>query len=75
MSSVHYQAAPASPFAPGDQVVRYVNGKPLYCTVIVVVDETQILITADTWPAGYTAPVRASEVALVAHLSQFGALV
>ncbi len=72
MASKHLSPQPATAFAPGDQVVRYVNGKPLYCTVVIVMDETQLLIRVDQWPAGYTAPVRTSDVALVSHQPQPG---
>ncbi len=67
MASKHLSPSPASLFAPGDRVIRYVDGKPLCCTVIMVMDEKQLLIRVDQPPAGYTAPVRSSDVALVSH--------
>jgi len=69
MASKHLSPLPATAFAPGDQVVRYVKGDPIYCTVIVVTHETQLLVRVDQWPAGYTAPVCTSDVALLSHLS------
>jgi hypothetical protein len=68
----HYSDSPNLHFAPGDQVVRYMGGKPLYCTVVVVIDEMQLLIKADAWPMGYTAPVHSSQVALVSHQTPLG---
>ncbi len=60
------------PFAPGDQVIRYVQGVPMPCVVVVVIDEEKILIRADCWPMGYTAPVHASEVVLLVRKLDFG---
>ena len=56
---------PQPALAPGDQVVRYVDGRPIPCTVVMVLDEERILIKADQWPAGYLAPVRTNDVVLV----------
>ena len=53
--------------APGDEVARYVEGKPVFCTVVEVVDEDHVLIEAELWPAGYTALVQTHDVSLVAH--------
>ncbi len=59
-------------FAPGDQVIRYVQGVAMPCVVVVVIDEEKILIRAECWPMGYTALVLASEVVLLARTSDFG---
>jgi hypothetical protein len=56
--------------APGDEVARYVGGKPIYCTVVEVVDEDQVVIEAEMWPAGYTALVQNHDVSLVSHKVQ-----
>ncbi len=69
MASKHLSPLAATAFAPGDQVVRYVNGGLFCCTVIVVTDETQLLVRVDQWPAGYTGPVCTIDVALLSHLS------
>ena len=53
--------------APGDEVARYVEGKPVYCTVIEVVDEGHVLVEADLWPTGYTALVPSEDVSLLWH--------
>jgi hypothetical protein len=72
MPSKFLVVPPATALAPGDQVVRYVNGKPLYCTVVTVIKDSQLLIKAEAWPTGYSAPVGMRDVMLVARLSQFG---
>ncbi len=40
------------PFATGDQVIRYVQGVPMPCVVVVVIDEQKILIRADLLALG-----------------------
>ncbi len=53
--------------APGDEVARYVEGKPIFCTVVEVVDAHHIVIEADLWPRGYTALVHTHDVSLVSR--------
>jgi hypothetical protein len=54
-------------FAPGDQVVRYVNGEPFFCTVINVEDTDRIRVSCASWPSGYSALVRPQDVVLVGY--------
>lgn len=54
-------------FAPGDQVVRYVNGEPFFCTVISVEDRERIRVSCASWPSGYSALVRPQDVVLVGY--------
>ncbi len=60
------------PFAPGDEVLRYVQGVPVPCVVVLVINREKILIRADCWPMGCTATVHASDVVLLARKSDFG---
>ena len=53
--------------APGDEVARYVDGQPIFCTIVEVVNEDQVIIEAELWPAGYTALVRRQDVSLVSR--------
>ena len=54
-------------FAPGDQVIRYVNGEPCFCTVISVEDPERIRVSCASWPSGYSALVRPQDVVLVGY--------
>jgi hypothetical protein len=45
------------PLAPGDQVIRYVNGQPFFCTVISVERDQKIRVSCQQWPSGYSAMV------------------
>lgn len=52
-------------FAPGDQVIRYVDGQPFFCTVVEVKPDESVRVSCNLWPSGYSALVKAHEVALV----------
>jgi hypothetical protein len=54
-------------FAPGDQVLRYVNGEPFFCTVISIEDQERIRVSCSSWPSGYSALVRPQDVVLVGY--------
>jgi hypothetical protein len=54
-------------FAPGDQVIRYVNGQPYFCTVVQVEQDDQVRVSCNLWPSGYSALVKPQEVALVSR--------
>lgn len=54
-------------FAPGDQVIRYVNGQPYFCTVVQVEQDAQVRVSCNLWPSGYSALVKPQEVALVSR--------
>jgi hypothetical protein len=56
-------------FAPGDQVIRYVNGEPCFCTVISVEDTDRIRVSCASWPSGYSALVRPQDVVLVGYVT------
>jgi len=66
-SSSARKGHPAVTLAPGDEVARYVDGKPVFCRVVEVEEDDQVLIVAEAWPAGYSARVRVEDVSLVAH--------
>ncbi len=51
--------------APGDHVIRYVNGEPFLCTVISVEPDQKIRVSREQWPSGYTAIVDQSDLAIV----------
>jgi hypothetical protein len=61
------RGTPRVSFAPGDQVIRYVNAQPFFCTVIEVQPDEQIRVNCSLWPSGYSAIVRPQEVALLAR--------
>jgi|WetSurMetagenome_2_1015567.scaffolds.fasta_scaffold1712561_1 hypothetical protein len=54
-------------FAPGDQVIRYVNGQPYFCTVVQVEQDEQVRVSCNLWPSGYSALVKPQDVALVSR--------
>ncbi len=64
---VSKSSTPRVIYAPGDQVIRYVDGQPFFCTVIEVEPGEQVRVTCQLWPSGYSAIVNSREVALVAH--------
>ena len=53
--------------APGDQVIWYVDGKAFFCTVIEVQADLFVRVRCQCWPNGYSAVVKAYELALVAR--------
>jgi hypothetical protein len=57
-------------FAPGDQVIRYVDGQAFVCTVIEVQAEAVMRVQCHLWPSGYSAVVKAHEVVLLARRGQ-----
>ena len=54
-------------FAPGDQVIRYINGQPFFCTVVQVEQDERVRVSCNLWPSGYSALVKPQEVALVSR--------
>jgi len=58
-SSSHTAFVPpqALPLAPGDQVVRYINGQPSFCTVISVERNQKIRVSCQLWSTHGTALV------------------
>ncbi len=58
---------PKIPYAPGDQVIRYIDGQPFLCTVIEVEPDERVRVSCNLWPRGYSAVLRSQEVALVSH--------
>ncbi len=58
---------PRVTFAPGDQVIRYVDGQPFFCTVVEVETDERVRVSCNMWPSGYSALVKAQEVALVSR--------
>jgi hypothetical protein len=58
---------PRTSLAPGDQVIRYVNGQPFFCTVVEVQPDESVRVSCNLWPSGYSALVQAQEVALVSR--------
>ncbi len=61
---------PRVTLAPGDQVIRYIDGQAFVCTVIEVQADGLVRVRCHLWPCGYSALVKAHEVALVAHYGQ-----
>jgi hypothetical protein len=59
--------APRVSFAPGDQVIRYIDGKPFVCTVVEVEEDDHVRVACNMWPSGYSAVVKPQEVALVSR--------
>ena len=57
-------------FAPGDQVIRYVDGQTYICTVIEVPADDVVRVQCHCWPSGYSAVVKAHEVVLLARQGQ-----
>jgi hypothetical protein len=57
---------PQRPFSPGDQVVRYIDGQPYFCTVIGIEHDQKLRISCLQWPAGYSALVAPHQVMWVA---------
>ncbi len=60
-------AVPEIAFAPGDQVIRYVDGQPFFCTIVEVEPDEQVRVSCNLWPSGYSAMVRTQEVTLVSR--------
>jgi hypothetical protein len=54
-------------FAPGDQVIRYIDGQPYFCTVVQVEQDERVRVSCNMWPSGYSAVVRPQDVALVSR--------
>ncbi len=54
-------------FAPGDQVIRYMNGQAFFCTVVQVEQDDRVRVSCNLWPSGYSALVRPQDVALVSR--------
>ena len=61
-----HNTQPQRPFSPGDQVVRYVDGQPYFCTVIGVEPDQKIRVNCRQWPAGYSALVAPQQLMWVA---------
>ena len=59
--------APRVSFAPGDQVIRYIDGKPYICTVVEVEADGHVRVSCNQWPNGYSAVVKPQDVTLVAR--------
>jgi hypothetical protein len=55
-------------FAPGDQVIRYVDGQPYFCTVVQVEQDARVRVSCNLWPSGYSALVKPQDVALVSRV-------
>jgi hypothetical protein len=58
---------PEISLAPGDQVIRYVDGQPFFCTIVEVEPDEQVRVSCNLWPSGYSAMVRTQEVTLVSR--------
>jgi hypothetical protein len=56
---------PKVSFASGDHVLRYVDGQPFFCTVVDIESDERVRVACDLWPTGYSAIVKARDVALV----------
>jgi hypothetical protein len=54
-------------FAPGDQVIRYIDGGAFFCTVVQVETDEQVRVSCNLWPSGYSALVNPQDVALVSR--------
>jgi len=54
-------------FAPGDLVIRYMNGEPFVCMVVGVEGADQLRVTCKSWPSGYNALVPARDVVRLAY--------
>jgi hypothetical protein len=48
---------PTVTFAPGDQVIRYVDGQPFFCTVVQIEQDERVRVSCNLWPSGYSALV------------------
>ncbi len=59
---------PPTTFAPGDQVIRYVDGQAFFCTVVQIEQDQRVRVSCNLWPSGYSALVRPQEVALVSRV-------
>ena len=57
-------------FAPGDQVIRYVDGQAYTCMVIEVPADGTVRVQCHLWPNGYSAVVKAHEVVLLSRHCQ-----
>ena len=58
---------PPITFAPGDQVIRYIDGQAFFCTVVQIEQDQQVRVSCNLWPSGYSALVKPQEVALVSR--------
>jgi hypothetical protein len=54
-------------FAPGDQVIRYIDGQAFFCTVVQIEPDDQVRVSCHLWPSGYSALVKPQDVALVSR--------
>jgi hypothetical protein len=54
-------------FAPGDQVIRYIDGQAFVCTVVQVEQDERVRVSCNMWPSGYSALVKPQDVALVSR--------
>jgi hypothetical protein len=54
-------------FAPGDQVIRYVDGQAFFCTVVQIEQDERVRVSCNLWPSGYSALVQPQDVALVSR--------
>ena len=57
------------PLAPGDQVIRYVNGHAFFCTVISVERDQKIRVSCQQWPHGYSAVVDQHDLTPVNYIT------
>ena len=60
-------STPSTTFAPGDQVIRYIDGQAFFCTVVQIEQDQQVRVSCNLWPSGYSALVKPQEVALVSR--------
>ena len=58
---------PRIAFAPGDQVIRYIDGQPFFCTVVQIEQDERVRVSCNMWPSGYSALVKPQDVALVSR--------
>jgi hypothetical protein len=58
---------PQITFAPGDQVIRYIDGQPFFCTVVQIEQDERVRVSCNLWPSGYSALVKPQDVALVSR--------
>ena len=64
---VQSTTTPRVSYAPGDHVIRYIDGQPFFCTVFEIEPDERVRVSCSLWPKGYSAVINSQEVALVSH--------
>jgi hypothetical protein len=68
-SSAALAASQARLLAPGDQVIRYVNGQTFFCMVVSVERDQKIRVSCQLWPSGYTAIVDQRDLTIINYIT------